>query len=70
MTDITGITFRAYFSKATTLIDGGWRISFDLDERSGVTTAQVAAMKGQELQIGVVPFDLLADPIEQDPTHG
>lgn len=59
-----GITFTAYFSKATTLVDGGWRVSFDLDEKAGITAAQVSALKGQELQIAVVPHELLADPLE------
>lgn len=58
-----GITFRAYFSKATTLIDGGWRISFDLSQGSGITAAQVAAMNGQALQIGIVPMES-SDPLE------
>lgn len=59
-----GITFTAHFSKASTLIDGGWRISFDLSEKSGITAAQVAALKGQELEIAVIPFETLADPLE------
>lgn len=59
-----GITFLAAFYKATSLADGGWRISFDLDENAGITAAQVAALKGQQLEIAVVPFELLPDPME------
>lgn len=59
-----GITFLGHFSKATTLVDGGWRVSFDLSQDSGITAAQVAALQGQELQIAVVPFDLIPDPLE------
>lgn len=64
-----GITFRAYFSKASTLVDGGWRISFDLSGDLGKVAAQVAALGGQDLQIAIVPVETLADPLETI-THG
>lgn len=62
-----GISFRAYFSKAQTLVDGGWRISFDLAHDAGITVAHVAALSGEAVQVAVVPFELLADPLEQHP---
>lgn len=58
------ITFQATFSKATTLVDGGWRVSFDLSESSGHKAAQIAALTGSILQIAVVPDETEIDPLD------
>ena len=53
-TDI-GITFLGTFFKASTLIDGGWRVSFDLDAKQATEIAKVSALHGSLLQFAIVP---------------
>jgi hypothetical protein len=49
------ITFPAYFYKAQTTVDGGWRIYLDLDASSGDVVAKLAQTQGIVLQVAVVP---------------
>lgn len=51
------VTFTAIFSKATTLVDGSWRISLDLGEHDGEAVAALARLKDCALQIAVVPIE-------------
>lgn len=54
MTD-QAITFLATFNKATTLVDGGWRISLDLAEHESDKITQLAKAKDQVLQVAIIP---------------
>lgn len=56
-----GITFKAFFSKATTTVDGGWRISFDLGEWEADKVSKIANTKGRSLQVAIIP-----DPSEDE----
>lgn len=51
------ITFVAIFAKATTLVDGGWRITFDLNEDAGDIAAELNRHRGHALTIAVIPFE-------------
>ena len=42
------------FSKATTLVDGGWRISFDLDEHQAKEIAEITKMRNKVVFISVI----------------
>jgi hypothetical protein len=48
------IALIATFSKASTLVDGGWRVSFDLSEQSGPEVSELAKLKGQALYIVIM----------------
>lgn len=47
-------TFSATFFKATTTIDGGWRITFDVNPSEADQIHQLANCKDKELQLGIV----------------
>lgn len=49
------IHFKAIFSKATTTIDGGWRVSFDLDAFQGDKATALNEVRDKVLQIAIVP---------------
>jgi hypothetical protein len=48
------LVFKCTFSKATTLIDGGWRVSFDLSEYDGDIVSKIAKLKDSILQIAIL----------------
>lgn len=48
------IAVQATFSKATTLVDGGWRISFDLSETQAEAVSKIAQLNGQCLYLAIV----------------
>jgi hypothetical protein len=48
------IGIQAIFSKATTLVDGGWRLSFDLGEDMAEAAAQLSKMRGDALYLVVM----------------
>lgn len=50
----SAVEFRAFFSKATTTVDGGWRVYLDLSELSGDVVAKLANTKGRALQVAIV----------------
>lgn len=56
-TDI-GITFLGTFFKASTLIDGGWRVSFDVDSQQAAKVVQLSVIKDSLLQFAIVPVDV------------
>jgi len=45
----------AIFQSARTTVDGGWRISFDVDESQGEIISQIVKMKEQALHVVVIP---------------
>ena len=49
------VVLRGIVQKATTLVDGGWRISFDLPEHAPVQ--DLMHLKGEDLAIVVMPYD-------------
>jgi hypothetical protein len=55
-TNPIGLTFVAAFHKATTTVDGGWRISFDVSEDEAKTVAQLSVLRGELLQLAVIPI--------------
>lgn len=50
------ITFVATLAKATTLVDGGWRVSFDLSEHETQAITELVKHKDSALQIAAVPL--------------
>lgn len=40
------VALQGIFSKATTLVDGGWRVSFDLSEQMGDQVAELTKLRG------------------------
>jgi hypothetical protein len=54
-----GITFVALFSKATTTVDGGWSITFEVGQDEAIKVVQLAEFRGQALQVAVIPFETL-----------
>lgn len=51
------IALQCTFSKATTLVDGGWRISFDSSEFSGDIVAKIASLKENNIYLVVMTED-------------
>lgn len=52
-----GITFQAIFQKFTTLIDGGYRVSFDVSENEAKSLFQLSKMRESVLQVAIVPTE-------------
>lgn len=50
-----GITFSAIFNKAQTTTDGGWRVTFDLDESQSTEVNILSQLRGSVLTIAVIP---------------
>lgn len=50
-----GITFQAIFQKFTSLIDGGYRVSFDVSENDAANLVQLSQLRENVLQIAIVP---------------
>jgi hypothetical protein len=48
------VLLQAQFSKATTLVDGGWRLSFDLGEDMDKEVTEVRKLKDEHLFIVVL----------------
>lgn len=51
----SAIACRAIFSRAQTLADGTWRLSFDLEESDSARVAQISALRGSVLFLTVIP---------------
>lgn len=49
------VTFQAIFSKAATTVDGGMRVTFDLDENWGPIIEDLAKLRGKILHIAIIP---------------
>lgn len=64
---MNGITFSGIFSKATTTIDGGWVISFQVDQSEAQQIIQVSQMRQSVLQVAVVPIGEAIDALDAMP---
>lgn len=53
-----GISFQAIFSKASTLVDGSWRLSFDVNSNQVSELIKVSQLQGVNLQIAIVPIEV------------
>lgn len=51
------VSVGAIFNKATTLIDGGWRVSFDLSEQNSQEISEIVSMKNENLFLVVFTED-------------
>lgn len=51
-----GISFQAIFSKASTLVDGSWRLSFDVNPTQVSELIQISQLQGVNLQIAIIPL--------------
>jgi hypothetical protein len=60
------IACRAIFARATTLADGGWRVSFDLDESDAGKVAQVTALRDSVLFLTVIPEGMIQAEERED----
>lgn len=55
MSENVAIACKAIFARAATLVDGGWRVSFDLSEDDAAKVAQMTALRGDVLYLTVIP---------------
>lgn len=60
----TCVSFKAILQKATTLVDGGWRVSFDVAEDDTQAILILSQMRDTDLHVGVVPEDMLDEENE------
>ena len=51
------ITFKALLSKATTTVDGGWRVSFDVSADEVAQIMELTKQSGKLLQVAVIPLE-------------
>jgi len=51
-----GICFQAIFSKASTLVDGSWRLSFDVNANQVSELIKISQLQGINLQVAVIPL--------------
>lgn len=51
-----GISFQAIFSKASTLVDGSWRLSFDVNANQVSELIRISQLQGVVLQVAVIPI--------------
>lgn len=56
-----GITFQAIFSGARTTLDGGWKITLDVDQSQTKEMLQLIQMRDQLLQIGAIIVPSVVD---------
>jgi hypothetical protein len=47
-------TLQGVFSKATTTVDGGWRISFDVDEKQAKEITEISKLRDKTVFICVM----------------
>ena len=53
----TELVFDGIFARATTTVDGGWRISFDLGNHEGEAVASLSRLSSKNLKIVVISED-------------
>lgn len=58
-----GITFSAIFNKATTTVDGGWLVSFQVSQDKAAQIIQIASMRQSVLQVAVIPIGEALSPL-------
>lgn len=49
------ITFSAIFYRATTTVDGGWRVSFDINPNDADKIAALAEHRDDMFQVAAIP---------------
>lgn len=49
------IAVEAIFAKATTTVDGGWRISFDLPGYLSSTVAEISKLRDEAIKLVIIP---------------
>jgi hypothetical protein len=59
------LALEAIFSKATTTIDGGWRISFDCSEEMSAKIGELSKMRGSALYLVVMDEEEYQSKIEK-----
>lgn len=52
-----GLTFQAIFFKATTTVDGAWRITLDINPDYAQQILQLSNLKDMILQVGIIPLE-------------
>ena len=63
-----GITFTSTINRITTLVDGGWRISFDVPDSESGQVIALAQLRKTLIQVGLVAVkDLSYD--KENPTQ-
>lgn len=50
-----GITFAAIFGKATTTVDGGWNVTFQVSQDHATQLMQLSTLRDTLLQVAVIP---------------
>lgn len=50
-----GITLQAIFNKATTTVDGGWRVSFDVNPSEVKKIAMLSVLRETLLELKITP---------------
>lgn len=53
------VVLRGIVQKATTLVDGGWRVSFDLPEQAPVE--ELMQLRGEDLAIVAMPYSQVSE---------
>lgn len=56
------VVLRGIVQKATTLVDGGWRVSFDLPDHAPVE--ELMQLRGEDLAIVAMPYSQVSDEPE------
>ena len=52
-----GITFEAIFSAARTTVDGGWKITLDVNADDSKAMLQLAQMRDTLFQVAMIPIE-------------
>lgn len=60
----SAVTLKAIFNKAQTLVDGGWRISFDVDASQTNEVMMLARLREAVIQAAFVPIPADAELVE------
>ena len=58
-TQVKPISFTAIFNKANTTVDGGWRLTLDLDQSEYEAIQKIVALRECVLRIVVINNDTL-----------
>lgn len=68
MTTNDGITFEAIFFKASTTIDGGWQVTFSVNQSEAEKLLQVSQYREEILQVAVVPNSSIKPELSEFPS--
>lgn len=49
------ITLQAIFNKATTTIDGGWNITFSVDQSQAQKITEISSLRDLVLNVAITP---------------